>query len=110
MAMMQHRMHPVLMLFLALSACGSTQRAQERNVAETRLEEPDTSETQETLEEPAMQWTWEDYEVVGYRTVTREQLLEGVPFARGTQAMVNDPGTAEAIQAWCDERKAAHGG
>lgn len=45
----------------------------------------------------APQWTWTGFEVMGYRTVTREQILATKPFEPGTPYEID----AEALGAWC---------
>lgn len=48
-------------------------------------------------QDAAPRWTWTGFEVMGLRTVTREQILEHKPFEPGTPYEVD----ADALGSWC---------
>jgi hypothetical protein len=104
-----------LLLCATLCAACSTPAATTTDGDADLAEKPQPleGETKDDATEPAepegpMKWVWTDYEVVGHRSVTREQILEDLPFTLGEEAQ-RGLETNTAINAWCAARKEALG-
>ncbi len=112
------RTSPLLLMPCVAALCAACSTP----AANTNADDADMAEKPQPLEadpkedapaEPAepegpMKWIWTDYEVVGHRSVTRDEILQDLPFTMGEEAQRGKE-TNIAINEWCDGRKEALG-